>query len=104
MEVIEMIKERLSIFKNLYDSIRIVDPINKKIINFQEDNTQIEKDICYGILKKDGYCKNCVSMRAYIENDTFLKIEFAEGKLLLITASAVTIENNIYRLLIFLLY
>jgi two-component system cell cycle response regulator len=96
MEVIEIIKQRLSIFKNLYDSIRIVDPINKKIINFQDDNMQIVKGDCYGLWKKDEYCKNCISMRAYFENDTFLKIEFTEGKLNLITASPVTIDNKIY--------
>ena len=96
MEIIDMIKERLSIFKNLYDSIRIVDPINKEVINFQDDSVQISKGACYGFWKKDEYCRNCISMRAYLENDTFLKMEFVEGKLLLITASPVTIENNIY--------
>ena len=30
MEIVDIIKERLSIFKNLYDSITIVDPIDKK--------------------------------------------------------------------------
>jgi len=96
MEIIDMIKERLSIFKNLYDSIRVVDPINKEVINFQEDSMQTVKSSCYGFWKKDEYCRNCISMRAYLENDTFLKLEFAEGKLLLITASPVTIDNNIY--------
>ena len=96
MDIIDIVKERLSIFKNLYDGIRIVDPINKKLIKFQEDNTEIAKGDCYGFLKKDEYCRNCISMRAYLENDTFLKIEYTGGKLLLITASPITIENKIY--------
>lgn len=96
MEIIDIVKEKLSIFKNLYDFIRIVDPINKKVIDSREDNNEILKDNCYGLCEKNGFCNNCVSMRALMENDTFVKIEFAKGKLLLIISSPVTIENNIY--------
>jgi two-component system cell cycle response regulator len=96
MEVIEIIKEKLSIFKNLYDSIRIVDPINKKVINFQEDTTKVLEANCYGLWNKEEYCRNCVSMRAYLQNDTLLKMEFVDGKVMLITASPVTVDNKVY--------
>jgi len=96
MEIIDIIKERLSIFKNLYDSIRIVDPINKRVLSFQEDNAQMEKENCHILLETDEYCKNCISMRAYIENDTFIKMEFVQGEILIITATPVTVENSIY--------
>ena len=96
MEIIDIIKERLSIFKNLYDSIRIVDPINKKVLSFQEDNAQMEKESCHILLERDEYCKNCISMRAYVENDTFIKTEFVQGEILIITATPVTVENSIY--------
>lgn len=96
MEVIEIIKEKLSIFKNLYDSIRIVDPINKRVLNVLEDNTKVLEGNCYGLWTKDEYCRNCISMRAYLQNDTLLKLEFTDGKIFLVTASPVTIENNVY--------
>jgi two-component system cell cycle response regulator len=96
MDLIDIVKERLSIFKNLYDSIRIVDSINKKVISYQEEKAEIVKDTCYGFFTKNEYCNNCISRRAYLENDTFLKMEFTEGKLLLITACPITIDDNIY--------
>jgi len=96
MEVIEIIKEKLSIFKNLYDSIRIVDPINKRVISVQEDTTQVLEANCYGLWNKDEYCRNCVSMRAFLQNDTLLKMEFVDGKIMLITASPVTVDNKVY--------
>jgi len=76
MEVIEIVEEKLSMFKNLYDSIRIVDPIRKEVINEQEDKTKVVECNCYELWRKGEYCKNCISMRAFLENDTFLKIEF----------------------------
>jgi two-component system cell cycle response regulator len=96
MEIIETVKERLSIFKNLYDSMRIVDPINKKVMNYQKGNEDIGKGNCYDFCKKNERCENCVSMRSYNENDTFLKIELARGKLLLIISSPVEIDNKTY--------
>ena len=96
MEVIEIIKEKLSIFKNLYDSIRIVDPINKRVINVQEDATKVLEGNCYGLWNKEEYCRNCVSMRAYLQNDTLLKMEFINGKIMLVTASPVTVDNKVY--------
>lgn len=96
MEILEMVKERLSIFKNLYDSMRIVDPINKKIVSFHKGNAEIGKGNCYDFCKKDVPCENCISMRSAIENDTFLKIEFISGKLLLIISSPVEIDNKTY--------
>jgi two-component system cell cycle response regulator len=96
MEVIEIVEEKLSMFKNLYDSIRIVDPISKKIINIQQNNTKVAESNCYEFWKKNENCRNCVSMRAYLQNDTLLKMEFTDGKIFLITALPVTIEDNIY--------
>lgn len=96
MEIIEIIKERLSIFKNLYDTVRVVDPINKKVVNFGEGNTEIVADSCFTFWKKDGCCKNCTSMRACLENDTFIKMEVSGEKVYLVISSPVTIEDKVY--------
>ena len=96
MEILGIVKERLSLFKNLYDSMRIVDPINKKVISSVGEETEFTTINCYGLCGKDAYCSNCISMRAFIENDTFVKVEFVNGKLILIISSPVTIESNIY--------
>ncbi len=96
MDILEIVKERLSIFKNLYDIIRIVDPIKKEVVNSEKDDDEIVEDSCYKLWGKDGYCKNCISMRAYTKNDTFIKIEQTGGEVFMVISSPVTIENNIY--------
>ncbi|MBZ9689260.1 GGDEF domain-containing protein [Clostridium estertheticum] len=96
MEIIEIIKEKLSIFKNLYDTVRIIDPINKKVMKFEEDETEVVEESCFRFWKTEGYCKNCISMRAYLENDTFIKMEVTGGKVFLVISSPVTIENKVY--------
>ena len=100
MEIIEIIKERLSIFKNLYDTIRIVDPINKEVVNYGEYNLENNldqvKEHCYGFWKTGGQCNNCTSMRACLEQDTFLKIEISGEKIFNIISSPITIENKVY--------
>lgn len=96
MEPIDVVKEKLSIFKNLYDDIRIVDPLDKKAIKLEEGKAEFIEGTCYDLWRRNEYCSNCISMRAYLENDTFVKMEFSEGKIMIITASPITIENNIY--------
>ncbi|MEK6263318.1 MAG: GGDEF domain-containing protein [Clostridium sp.] len=96
MEILQIVKERLSLFKNIYDSIRIVDPINKKVVSPGGDNAELTTGNCYGLCGKDEYCNNCVSMRSFIENDTFVKVEFIKGKLMLIISSPVIIEGSTY--------
>lgn len=96
MSSVKEVVDRLSIFKNLYDSIRVVDPINKEVI-FSSD--QKEQDInhnCYSLWSKNTFCKNCISMRAYLEEDTFVKLEYNEDQVFLIIATPVFIDGNRY--------
>ncbi|EGT3614629.1 GGDEF domain-containing protein [Clostridium perfringens] len=105
MDIVLEIKNRLSIFKNFYDEVRIVDPIRKKL--FSEDINEIcnhntitkagfSKVNCYDIWGKDSGCENCVSKRAYIENDTFIKLEHNNGKVFLVIASPIEIQCKRY--------
>jgi diguanylate cyclase (GGDEF)-like protein len=180
MSIFEEIKNRLSLFRNLYDYIRIVDPINKKVIISEAIDEAINKDInkainkdinkainedinkainedileenginhgikevikesiieekvegmnedipevikdkgydtcsnitdpldtrarirsgdtCYKSWKKDSFCDNCISMRAYIELDTIFKIENCKNSIVLIIATPVIVEGTTY--------
>jgi diguanylate cyclase (GGDEF)-like protein len=96
MNILEIVEERLSLFKNLYDSIRIVDPVNKEVMSSGQDDPFLVKSSCYTMFKKEEKCNNCISLRAFLANDTFVKMEFVSGKLLLIISSPVTIESTTY--------
>lgn len=95
MDNMQEIIDRLSIFKNLYDSIRIVNPIEKKIL-FKSKNNKILEETCYGFWKREGSCENCISMRAFNKNETFVKVELQGDKIFLVTASPVEINEKTY--------
>ncbi|MCM0651068.1 diguanylate cyclase [Clostridium swellfunianum] len=90
------IKKRLSIFKNFYDVIRIMDPINKTSYIITENEVQAVNYTCYCMWNKSNACENCVSMRALSEQDTFVKIEHSNEKVMMVIATSVEIEGNTY--------
>lgn len=92
MSILSEIKDRLSIFKNLYDVIRVINPVNKKVIYNDENITST----CYEFWNKNSICENCVCIRALRENDTFIKIEYKEKRVFLTIASPVNINDCTY--------
>lgn len=105
MDIVLDIKDRLSIFKNFYDAIRVVDPIKKKVISdhinencnhkllFEGDFSMVN---CHDIWKKNSRCSNCIAKKAYLENDTFVKLEHNVGKIFLVIASPIEVEGKRY--------
>ncbi len=109
MGVLLDIKERLSIFKNFYDEIRVVDPINN-IVFSDEFNQKINGNLnkkecslsnCYAVWGKKSICSTCISKKAYLKNDTFMKLEYNQNHIFLVIASPIEIEEKVYRSEIF---
>lgn len=96
MELIREIEKSLSVFKRLYDVIRVVDPLKKEVI-FSNDNNNIGKNHqCYSLWNRNEFCTNCISMRAYINNDSFIKVEYDRDKIFLMTAVPICIDGYTY--------
>jgi len=95
-DLYEQVKERLSLIEDMYDIIGIVDPINKNLTIIKDDEIGKFKWTCYDFWKRGVSCNNCISMRAYTEKDTFLKIEYADNKVILVIATPVVIDERIY--------
>ena len=78
-ELINEIRERLSIFIGLYDSIRIVDPLKKELIKEEGGSSSLELPRkgrhCYDFWEQDTVCGNCVSFVAYKNKKSTFKIE-----------------------------
>lgn len=98
MNLLDNIKERLKPFKNLYDFIRLVDPINNKVINtyYSSSKLEFEDFPCYKFWNKNQRCKNCISSNAYLENDTFVKLEVCGSKVFLVTAVPFIVNEKTY--------
>lgn len=93
MDIMEDVKERLSIFKNIYDMIRIINPNNNKIISTENNNINNDTH-CYELWNRNGICENCVSKKAYEINETVVKIEYNKNKIFLVMASPTNIGKE----------
>ena len=90
------IKEKLSFIENLYDNIRIINPINNKVFDIKSENLNILEGQCYDIWKRGKVCDNCISMQAYNEKETCVKIESYTNKVILIIANPIYIKGHLY--------
>lgn len=80
--------------KDLYDTLRVVDPESKKIFVYH-DKKLIEKNIiCYEDLDRAEACENCISIRALNNNTTYMKIESVGDKTSMITAIPVNFQSR----------
>lgn len=89
-------KEKLSLLDNMYDIIRVIDPINKNIISSNNNGIKKFTGKCYENFNKGTLCSNCISMRVYIEKDTFIKMEYIYNKIMLMVGTNVNIDEEMY--------
>ncbi|MDF2537258.1 MAG: putative signal transduction protein [Herbinix sp.] len=92
---IKDILDKLDIFERAYDQIRLIDPIAKKIVEYKEKIVNETNFSCYHFWRKNKVCDNCVSMRAYRENDTFIKMEYTNDEIYMVTAIPIELNNRI---------
>ena len=95
MNILEEIKEENKLTCEFYDVIRVVNPKGKTVI-FKDNTEDKEKCVCYEFWEKENPCKNCISIRALLENETFTKIEQINGKIYLATSTPVECDGCIY--------
>lgn len=96
MKVIQEIMSKIEIMKGTYDSIRIIDPLNKNILYFNDGGNFTTERGCYYLWNRNSICENCISLRAYLERDTFIKFEYLDEYIILITAIPIVIEDVVY--------
>lgn len=86
---------QLGVFDKIYDIMRFVDPLAKKVFTYGNENfTELEAH-CFDFWGKGTICNNCISMRAYNENQTFVKVEYRPNEIYMITAIPIELNNRI---------
>ena len=63
----------IPILGKICDIARIVDPLQKKVLSYQNNDADIGNFHCFDFWKKNHVCDNCISMRAYNDNLTYVK-------------------------------
>ena len=75
-----------ALFSKLSDITRIVDPLQKTVIQYKNKEVVIDGIHCFDFWGKNKVCDNCISMRAYNDNKTYVKIEYNKETIFLIIA------------------
>lgn len=100
IELFQDIRERLSIFIEMYDYIRIIDPLLKRVLHEDEEisslNFQSHGRRCYDFWGKDGVCRNCISFRAYQNKRSLFKIERIDDEAYCLFALPIENKGSLY--------
>lgn len=95
-QIIFQIKSKLTIFDGLYDTARIVDPIEHTSWMIYGEEAPETKATCFHFWNNNESCQNCISIRAYVQNDTFFKLEQKEKQTYLVLAFPEYIGKSVY--------
>jgi two-component system cell cycle response regulator len=96
MDVHEYIKENIAVLRGLYDVTIIIDPLDKSAVVMEYNCQDTIKEILEEIWRKEGFSDSSIWMCAYLNNDTFVRIEYKNGKMFLINAAPITYKEKIY--------
>lgn len=88
---LDKLEENLKFFNKMYDLVRIVDPINKKVLEWSGSLVDETFEVCYKYWESGKICDNCVSVRAHNSNRSFMKLEQNINTTMLVTA--IPIDN-----------
>ena len=92
-ELVDFLKK----FSRLFNLVRVVDPIGKKVLSCESRNGfAVAQSSCFDFWKNNTFCLNCVSSMAIAEDDTFLKIEYNKEKVFMVIASPIVLSGRKY--------
>ncbi len=80
------LKDDLVFFNKMYDVVRLVDPVQKRVIEYQGQSIAETDKICFNYWKNGRICDNCISVRAHYENKSYIKLEQNPDEIMLVTA------------------
>lgn len=85
---LDKLKEELTFFHRMYDIVRIVDPVEKCVLEWDGSKLNLDpsNEMCYAYWKSGLICDNCISIRAEKENNSFVKLEINSEVVMLVTA------------------
>jgi two-component system cell cycle response regulator len=80
------LEKNLAFFRKMYDAVRIVDPVNKRVLECRGYSINQTNEICYDYWKSGKICDNCISVRAYHGKKSYIKLEQNPDTIMMVTA------------------
>lgn len=91
---IEALINNYEILGKAFDLIRLVDPVNKKVLDYHNNMSELTTPDCFNFWGKSKVCDNCISIRAYNDDRTYIKLEYNEQEIYIVTAIPVNLPDR----------
>lgn len=85
---------KIDFFDKLYEAVRIVDPVSKKVLSYKNSELLDCEIKCFSLFGIDKVCDNCISIRAISENKPFFKLEYVQGKVYFVIALPYNVSDR----------
>lgn len=90
------IERIISETSELFDVVRLVDPISMTVYSIRDGELVAEPGGCYHVWKKGDRCENCISSRCFMDGARYSKFEFIDQQIFHVVAQPVTVEGQRY--------
>lgn len=92
----DFLKDSCSVDK-LFDLYQLVDPHTHEVFDYDVNNNLIKtEEYCYNICGKTAPCENCMTKRTYSDQNQYMKLEYVNGRVLLLLSRLVRVENKLF--------
>ncbi|QAT43690.1 GGDEF domain-containing protein [Aminipila luticellarii] len=91
---LDKLEQNLVFFNKMYDAVRLVDPVHKKVLEYRDRSMGKTSRICYDYWGNGGICDNCISVRAHCENKSYIKLEQDQDAIMLVTAIPIETDDT----------
>ena len=92
----EQIQALISEMSQLFDVVRLVDPISMTVYTLEDGRLHAQPDSCYHVWNKTDRCENCVSARCFMERERYSKFEFINNDIYHVVAQPVEVDGERY--------
>lgn len=88
------IEQELNRYHKLYDALRIIDPVNRRIMGRADNSVNGSGDIPCAYWKSDLIGEDSIAMCAFQGNECFTKLEHTDDFTFLVIAIPIKISND----------
>ncbi|NLM13221.1 MAG: GGDEF domain-containing protein [Epulopiscium sp.] len=86
--------QRIEAYEEIFDSVRIVEPVTKKIVQYKDGKITEDSVLCYSGAMDNKECANCIGLETLKSQKTFMKIQHVGDKMLLVFTSLIPGDNG----------
>lgn len=83
-----------NVLSHIFDIIRIVDPMNSKVVKLKQDDKYDLGECCFNIWGKNKSCPNCISIISYAKDKTMVKLKYTEDKIFLVMGTPIKLKGR----------